>query len=419
MVSTKTWAELFHKEMILTPVEMSDEYYQSDDFTSIAYFLDGKQLFSGSSDKITRRWDLESGKEIEKARDVCEEEITAVAVSRDGRWVVTGGRRGKRPELKACEVETGIVKRFEGHSRSIICIDISADSTLLASGSHDSTARIWNLETGKLVAGPFKSIDHVGAVRFSPDSKKLAVKSTVGRCLEVWDVQSQKLGVRIGQSSEDGSADAPVFWINQNQNILTAFSFDGDYATTIYEFDASTLKTVGTPFKGQTQIVMSLALLFNGALLVGAYNNATINLWAFESRQLLSSYSLGSAVVHTLMPSPDSLRLAYTTYGDPDIYVFDVTPALLSIQSTLHKTHTNLLNSDATRRPVAVRRTPAKRPVIVSSPRHQIHPSTTDHQQPVFLRHVRKLFHFSSRTSSVPPVQPRDPWDVRLFISFF
>ena len=48
---------------------------------------------------------------------------------------------------------------------------------LLASGSADSTARIWNLETGKLVDGPFGSIDWVGAVQFSTDSKKLAAKS--------------------------------------------------------------------------------------------------------------------------------------------------------------------------------------------------------------------------------------------------
>ncbi|KAG2041281.1 hypothetical protein BDR03DRAFT_44702 [Suillus americanus] len=69
------------------------------------------------------------------------------------------------------------------------------------------------------------------------------------------------------------------------------------------------------------------------------------------------------------------------------------------------------LQSDATRRPAVVRRTPAKRPVISSPPRPQIHSPAIDHQQPIFLRHVRKLFHFSSRTNSVPPVQPRDPWD--------
>jgi hypothetical protein len=304
------------------------------------------------------------------------------------------------------------------------------------------------------MAGPFETVDAVGAVRFSPNSKKLAVKSSVGKCLEIWDVQSQKLDVRIGQSSEEGSTDAPVFWTNKNKNILTAFSFDEDgQATTIYEFNASTLKTVGTPIEHNFP-VNSFALLFDGDLLVSAYNDSTIKLWAFESRQLLASYGVSGTVVHTLMPSPDSLQLAYTTYGDPDIYIFKVTPALLSIQSTLRKVRIHLhetifsnltfsqrlmpnystyvshhhchhcadlhesLQSDATRRPAVARRTPAKRPVISSPPRPQIYSPTTDRQQPTFLRHVRRLFHFSSHTNSVPPVQPHDPWNVRLFISF-
>jgi WD40 repeat protein len=55
----------------------------------ISYFPDGKQMFSGSRDGTSRRWDLETGKEIEEVRDVCEQKIRAVAVSRDGRWVVT------------------------------------------------------------------------------------------------------------------------------------------------------------------------------------------------------------------------------------------------------------------------------------------------------------------------------------------
>ncbi|KAG2747774.1 hypothetical protein P692DRAFT_20736883, partial [Suillus brevipes Sb2] len=102
-------------------------------------------------------------------------------------------------------------------------IDISADNTLLASGSFDETARIWNLDTGKLVAGLFKSEELVSAVRFSPDSKKLAVLSWTSKSLEVWDVQSQR------------------------------FKFAS--------------KTVGTPFEGHTDRMTSLALLFDDALL--------------------------------------------------------------------------------------------------------------------------------------------------------
>ncbi|KIK32054.1 hypothetical protein CY34DRAFT_40282, partial [Suillus luteus UH-Slu-Lm8-n1] len=143
-------------------------------------------LISGSRDNTARQWDLKTGKEIEEAQGVCEESLSvwAVAVSRNGKWVATGGGDRERAKLEVCEVETGIVKTFKGHSWRITCIDISAEQhTELASGSWDTTARIWNLDTGKLV---FKSESLVGAVRFSPDSKKLAVMSTRTR-LEVWD----------------------------------------------------------------------------------------------------------------------------------------------------------------------------------------------------------------------------------------
>jgi len=51
--------------------------------------------------------------------------LHAVAVSRDGRWVITAGGNKDHGELEACEVETGIVKKFQGHSETITCINIS------------------------------------------------------------------------------------------------------------------------------------------------------------------------------------------------------------------------------------------------------------------------------------------------------
>jgi WD40 repeat protein len=90
---------------------------------------------------------LQSGKEIEEARGVCEEKVWAVAVYRDGRWVVTAGGDYNCVELKPCEVETGIVKKFRGHTR-IICTDISANNRLRVIRSDDDTAWIWNLDSG-------------------------------------------------------------------------------------------------------------------------------------------------------------------------------------------------------------------------------------------------------------------------------
>ncbi|OJA11808.1 hypothetical protein AZE42_12675 [Rhizopogon vesiculosus] len=75
---------------------------------SISYFPDGQRMISGASDKTVRQWHLQTRKEIENAPDVDEHEVYLVAVSRDGRWVITV--EGHYDKFKACEVETGIVK---------------------------------------------------------------------------------------------------------------------------------------------------------------------------------------------------------------------------------------------------------------------------------------------------------------------
>jgi WD40 repeat protein len=196
---------------------------------SLDYFPDGKRIISGSYDQTSRQWDLQAGMELEEVRDTCDDEVYAVAVSRDGRWVITM----TSAQIKACEVETGVVKILNKDRLplgGLECIDISADKTLLTSGSTDGTVRIWNLDTGKFVAGPLgTNAGYVSAVRFPQDSKKLAVVSTYGNCLEVWDVKTQKLDRRVGGSTQEGSTAyrTPVFWTNKG-NILAIFRPSSD-----------------------------------------------------------------------------------------------------------------------------------------------------------------------------------------------
>ncbi|KAG1886120.1 hypothetical protein F4604DRAFT_1951509 [Suillus subluteus] len=298
-------------------------HHEYNGVSFISYFPDGKQMISGSYfDRTIRRWGLREGKEIEEAREVCEYGIEAVGVSRDGRWVVTAGR-----EVKVSDVDTGTVRTFnEDPGDWIFCIDISADNRLLAGGSYSGTARIWSLDTGELVAGPFKlhSDECVGmsSLRFSGDSQKLAVLAFWGRsrCLQVWDVQAQKLDVQISNPNELGSI-PPIFWTTKDKSIVAPISFIADdLSSTIYELDASTLKTVGAPFKGHTHTISGLALSFDCVLLVSS-DDDTIKLWTFESRQLIASFDVESRV-YTLILSPDSRQLAYTDRNDCNIMIY-------------------------------------------------------------------------------------------------
>ncbi|KAG1812156.1 quinon protein alcohol dehydrogenase-like superfamily [Suillus subaureus] len=414
MASTSTKAAT--TESILKPVTTLKGH--GDSIPSISYFPDGQRMISGSLDKTARQWDLKAGKEIEGARGVFEGMVFAVAVSGDGRWVVTGGGDVDRPELKAFEVETGIVKIFEGHLQQINCIDISADNTLLASGSLDETVRIWNLETGKLLAGPFKSIGFVGAVRFSPDSKKLAVKLDWGTGLEIWDVQSQKLDVRIGKASGTGATLSPILWTNKNKTIIAAFQFNFtadsdlyDFPKTIYEFDAVTLETVGAAFERHTEYIHGLALSSDGVLLASVSYDNTMKLWAFESRQLLASFDVQDPSL--LILSSDSRQLIYTTYAQDEckICICDTPPDILTqarIIARKKSAHRGILNSDATRHhPAGLRRPPIFAIPMVPRP-----PPTRDPQQPTFLR-LSKFLRFP-RTNGVRPGrkdQSRNPLD--------
>jgi WD40 repeat protein len=204
-----------------------------------------------------------------------------------------------------------MMKSFKGHSQAINCVDISADSTLLASGSSDETVQIWNLDTGKLMAGPFNCEDRVGAVRFSADQKKLAVKLATGKSLQVWGIQSQKLDVKVGDNAGPIFLHSAVFWTTNDETIVAALNFTkNDYnVKTIYELDGLTLETVEPPFEGHTAYVNGLALSSDNALLASTSDDHTIKLWAFASRQLLASFDVQN--IYQLILSPNSHQLTY------------------------------------------------------------------------------------------------------------
>ncbi|KAG2742299.1 WD40 repeat-like protein [Suillus brevipes Sb2] len=411
MASTSTQPVATADKSILTPVmtlEGHEPYdiptpdggrHENKHVSCISYFPGGKQMISGSWDKTIRRWDLRKGKEIEKDRQVCDI-VNVVEVSRDGRWVVIAGGTGS---LKVSEVETGIVRTFH-EGNFILCIDISADSTLLAVGTFDGV-RIWNLDTDELVAGPF-DIDIGGysqALRFSEDSRKLAARSYDSKesHLEVWDVQTQKLQ-KYSHVRGAGSS-GPLFWTTKDKSIVTALTLTRtqDDELTIYEFDASTLKTVGAPFK-HTSSINSLALSSDCVFLASS-SYCTINLWAFESRELLASFKVVKSAF-ALVLSPDSRQLAYTSFDDAKIRICDIPANILAnIESTCKPEHPDLLNSDATRR--TVRRKPVIIPV--RSPIPQPLPTSDPHAFPRFLR---KLLPFSSRMGAVH-AEPRNLLD--------
>lgn len=123
---------------------------------SVAISRDGRFVVTGSDDKTARIWDLQTGLTVQTFGDKGQghaKRIQSVAISTDGRFVITGS---SDKTARVWEVQTGqTVQTFGGeglgHVDAINSVAISRDSRYVVTGSDDRTARMWDVQTGETV----------------------------------------------------------------------------------------------------------------------------------------------------------------------------------------------------------------------------------------------------------------------------
>jgi WD40 repeat protein len=163
----------------------------------VALSGDGRDLVSASKDGTVRVWDLKNlaaDKTLEPlagytAHAGASNFMTAL-ITPDGRRVVSAGDDGK---IIVWDLETrSILHRFEervDNQRAIITLSPDPEAGLLAAGLQNGTFKIWDLQTGAMLA---KLEGHAIGPRspvFSPDGKLLATAGKDSKIM-IWNVQS-------------------------------------------------------------------------------------------------------------------------------------------------------------------------------------------------------------------------------------
>jgi WD40 repeat protein len=93
--------------------------------------------------------------------------MTAVAISPDNRWVVTGGpfedNAARLWDLNAKDPAANSVVLL-GHEGAVRAVATSPDNRWVVTGSNDGTARVWDLRAKDPAANPIVLLGHDEAV---------------------------------------------------------------------------------------------------------------------------------------------------------------------------------------------------------------------------------------------------------------
>jgi WD40 repeat protein len=158
---------------------------------AVAFCPDGAHAVSGGdTDALVRLWDLKTGAEVRTFRGHGSF-VTAVAVSPDGKLILSGAGRGD-PTVRVWEVATGRQKVvLRGHTSLIEGVAVSPDGRHAASCGQDGTVRLWDLETAREVGRFEGHTGNVTSVAFSPDGSRL-LSGGFDQTVRLWDVKARK-----------------------------------------------------------------------------------------------------------------------------------------------------------------------------------------------------------------------------------
>jgi len=141
------------------------------DIESLAFSPDGQTLALADNSLTRLLWDMQ-GQKVRRTLPRHSSGHVSLAFSPDGKTLVTG-----RDEGAVCflDSETGDLRRnARSHADTVNCVTFSPDGKSLASAGFDKKVKLWQVSTGRELLTLPEQKDRVRWLAFSPDGSMLA-----------------------------------------------------------------------------------------------------------------------------------------------------------------------------------------------------------------------------------------------------
>jgi len=205
-------------------------------FPVLAFFPLILLFLTGAIGTVADTEPAEEAQRVEVYPQLGQSNVKSLAFSPDGKYLASGAHDNS---IKLWDVETGReIITLLGHSSTVssLSVTFSPDGKIIASGSTDKTIKLWDAATGRAIRTLSGHSDMVNFLAFSPDGAFLLSNSR--NTIKLWNTQTwQEVRTFRGHSSDV---------------LCAAFSSDGktvisgSYDKTIKFWDAATGQVLRT-----------------------------------------------------------------------------------------------------------------------------------------------------------------------------
>lgn len=208
------------------------------------------------------------------------------------------------------------VRTLKEHSDRVTSVAISPDGRMLASGSVDTTIKLWDLFTGKLLHSFEKhSNGAVSSLAFSPDGKTLASGSChmlLGK-IQLWDLNKLTLQQTFDKDSQLIQRVMSIAFSPDGKTLATGHTFDG-----ISLWDVNTGKLLHT-LRAHGLDVFIVTFSPDGWILASAGGDGAIIFWDWRTTERVRTFTRPSDLVTSFVSFwADKNRSVYSIAISPD-----------------------------------------------------------------------------------------------------
>ncbi|MEO0927125.1 MAG: trypsin-like peptidase domain-containing protein [Cyanobacteria bacterium J06643_13] len=194
-----------------------------------------------------------------------EEKIRAVAITPDGRTVVTSSDR----QLKIWNGQTGSLEQIiNAHEKDVKAIALSSDGATIISGGDDGQIKIWNRYTAQLERTLAGHEDEVNSLALNLNGN--VIVSGGGDKVKVWSRYTGKLE----RTLEGHESAVKSVAISDDGETIASGGQDRDVR--IWQWRSWELKHV---LKGHEEEVRTVAISTDGSTIVSGSGDRTIRVW--------------------------------------------------------------------------------------------------------------------------------------------